>query len=70
MATSASARPRLASRSPLASEGHLTPSSQARGLDRNYRSPAGFRLVRHGIETGRVPEYGPDSHRLRVSPSP
>ena len=41
----------LASLSPLISEGHLTPSSQARGFDRNYRSPAGFHLMRHGIAT-------------------
>ena len=68
MTLPASLRLSLSSLSHLAWEGHLTPSFlTAQCFDGNYRSPAGLRLMRRGIEMPEVPEYEPDYHRLRLS---
>ena len=60
----------LSSRPRLPSGRHLARPSKGRRLDRDNRRPAGFRLMRHGIEIYTVSESSPISHRLRVSASP
>ena len=68
MTPPASLRLSLSSLSHFASEGHLPPSFMAaQCFDGNYRSPAGLRLMRRGIEMPEVPEFEPDYHRLRLS---